>query len=37
VNLLLTKRLQTDLPVEMPSEEEVISAVVDLSINGLTV
>jgi AcrR family transcriptional regulator len=37
VNLLLTKRLQTDLPVEMPSEEEVISAVVDLSINGMTV
>jgi hypothetical protein len=37
VNLLLTKRLQADPPVEMPSEEEVISAVVDLSINGMTV
>jgi AcrR family transcriptional regulator len=37
VNLLLTKRLRADPPVEMPSEEEVISAVVDLSINGMTV
>jgi AcrR family transcriptional regulator len=37
VNLLLTKRLQTDPLVEMPSEEEVISAVVDLSLNGMTV
>ena len=37
VNLLLTKRLQADQLVEMPSEEEVISAVIDLSINGITV
>jgi AcrR family transcriptional regulator len=37
VNLLLTKRLQTDSLVEMPSEEEVIAAVVELSINGMTV
>jgi AcrR family transcriptional regulator len=36
VNLLLTKRLQADPLVEMPSEEAVISAVVDLSLNGMT-
>jgi hypothetical protein len=37
VNLLLTKRLKADPLVEMPSEEDVIAAVVDLSINGMTV
>jgi AcrR family transcriptional regulator len=36
VNLLLTKRLQAGPLVEMPSEEQVIFAVADLSINGLT-
>lgn len=36
VNLLLTKRLTTDPLVDMPTEEQVISAVVDLSIDGMT-
>jgi AcrR family transcriptional regulator len=37
VNLLLTKRLQADPLVEMPTEDQVISAVVDLAIDGVAV
>lgn len=36
VDLLLTKRLKTDLHEEMPTENEVITAVVDLAIEGVT-